>query len=175
MKALDEAVDQLRMWTVLGEALGPNGIRAQVFSQKVTALVDEINAGLQHLGPLLRLNQKTWAWEGVTARRAGGKVIPQQMLSRSQRLRQSIVVKVVLAKRTGFGVVAENGLEMLSPKRVVDVVRWVASQGVQAFLSRTWEAEDGDHNPVYPTTRWIKGDPSIKEFYIQEGVVTTLR
>jgi hypothetical protein len=175
MKALDEAVDQLRMWTVLGEALGPNGIRAQVFSQRLVSFVDEVNAGLQHLGPLLKLDQRTLQWQGVTARRAGGKVVPQKMLSRSQRLRQSIVVKVVLARRTGFNLIAESGLECLSPKRVADVVKWVASQGVQALFSRTWSAEDGEHNPVYPTVRWLRGDPSVKEMFVTEGQVVVLK
>lgn len=135
---LAEKADQIYQdycaWNYLAEALGPEGVQADLWgaaTAKLRAFLDEAAAALGFRVSL----------EADGEPRLNGR--PHGLLSESEQWRVHAVLRVALARLTGIGVAAVDRFDVLEPAHRPTVLQWLIQQadgGAQLIVAGTFKA-----------------------------------
>ena len=153
---LKKAENAQRYLDALKESLGPSGVKQEVMASKVSAFLEEVNAGLKGIAPPLHINQAAWEWSGLIR----GKAVPYDALSDGQKIRLSLVFQTVLAKRSGINIVCFKANDVERPL-LAECIAYLQAAGVQAFIE---VVEDTPHHIV----------EGVAHFWVHGGKITEL-
>ncbi|MCL6558659.1 MAG: hypothetical protein K6U74_07605 [Firmicutes bacterium] len=162
LKMLQKEVEILE---TLVKALGPDGIRKNLFGDQLKAFTNQLNSILTLITE--GHYQLTWDSDFTPLIRKNGSLLPIKLLSKSEQHRVGIAFQTAIAKQAGLKFLAIDEVDMLDQDNR-DLLTGTLIDQMDEFDQIMMFCTIGDVEPQNP------GIPGLKMFWVEDGNVKEL-
>jgi len=162
LKALEKEVKVLE---TLVKALGPDGIRKNLFGGQLKNFTNQLNNKLNLITE--GRYQLTWEKDFTPLIRQNGSLLPIKLLSKSEQHRVGIAFQTAIAKQAGLKFLAIDEVDMLDQDNR-DLLTGTLVDQMDEFDQIMLFCTIGDVKPQNP------GLPGVKMFWVENGAVKEL-